>query len=65
MMCFSNFEPGTCGPRRIAAADLEAAFAARWHLESVIPARFQTIPEFIGLFSQGGPQAWFVVAQRA
>jgi SAM-dependent methyltransferase len=64
MMCFSDEEPGTFGPRRIAEADLREAFADGWVIESATPARFATIGEFVDQFSPGGPKAWFVVARK-
>ncbi len=64
LMCFSDQEPGTVGPRRVSNAELHAAFAKDWKIESITPARFQVIPEFKATFSEGGPKAWFVVAGR-
>ena len=64
LMCFSDGEPGTAGPRRVSNAELQAEFANGWTIESVAPARFQTIPEFKDTFSEGGPKAWFVVVKR-
>ncbi len=64
LMCFSDAEPGTVGPRRVSKSELEASFANGWTLESLAPARFEVIPEFKATFSEGGPRAWFVVAKR-
>jgi cyclopropane fatty-acyl-phospholipid synthase-like methyltransferase len=65
MLCFSDEEAGTQGPRRISRADLEAAFADGWRLESVEPVRFTIRDDAADLnFSPGGPKAWFVVAER-
>ena len=64
LMCFSDEEPGTVGPRRVSKAELQAAFADGWTIESITPARFQVIPEFKETFSAGGPKAWFVVVGR-
>lgn len=64
LMCFSDEEPGTLGPRRISEAELEAAFADGWEIESISPKRIQVIPEFKEQFSKGGPKAWFVIARR-
>jgi cyclopropane fatty-acyl-phospholipid synthase-like methyltransferase len=64
LMCFSDEEPGTVGPRRVSRAELEAAFGDHWTIESIMPTRFQVIPEFKDTFSEGGPKAWFVVVQR-
>lgn len=66
LMCFSDEEPGTMGPRRISKADIEAAFAGGWTIESIEPRRFETRPDFTEMnFSEGGPKAWFVVVRRA
>lgn len=64
LMCFSDEEPAGVGPRRISKAELQAAFADGWAIESTEAARFQTIPEFANMFSAGGPKAWFVVVRR-
>jgi cyclopropane fatty-acyl-phospholipid synthase-like methyltransferase len=64
LMCFSDEEPGTVGPRRVSKAELRTAFADGWAIESISSARFQTIPEFQDTFSQGGPRAWFVIVRR-
>jgi ubiquinone/menaquinone biosynthesis C-methylase UbiE len=65
LLCFSDAEPGTEGPRRIARQALTDAFAEGWTIESVGPARFETNPEFTGFqFSEGGPKAWFAIVQR-
>lgn len=66
LMCFSDAEPGTAGPRRISKKDLDAAFAKGWTIESIQQSHFEIRPdckEFT--FSEGGPKAWFVVVRRA
>jgi SAM-dependent methyltransferase len=65
LMCFSDEEPGTVGPRRVSKSELQAAFAAGWTIESITPRRFDVIPEFKDTFSAGGPKAWFAVVKRA
>ncbi|HVY44560.1 MAG TPA: class I SAM-dependent methyltransferase [Minicystis sp.] len=43
LLCFSDAEPGTAGPRRVTEAELRAAFdAPRFHVASVERARFAT-----------------------
>lgn len=65
LQCFSDAEPGTQGPRRISRAELAAAFADGWAIESVSPVRFEVRPDLQDLtFSEGGPHAWFVVVRR-
>jgi SAM-dependent methyltransferase len=65
LMCFSDAEPGTEGPRRVSRQELDDAFASGWEVESVQPVRFEINPEFKGFtFSEGGPKAWFAVVRR-
>src|SRR5262249_32326571 len=35
LMCFSNEEPGTQGPRRVSEQELRDAFAQGWQIESI------------------------------
>lgn len=42
VLCFSEREPGTWGPRRVTEAELRAAFAAGWRVEAITPADFIT-----------------------
>jgi ubiquinone/menaquinone biosynthesis C-methylase UbiE len=65
LMCFSDAEPGTEGPRRVAQKELHDAFAKGWNVESIKPSRFEVIPDLKDFnFSKGGPKAWFAVVQR-
>jgi SAM-dependent methyltransferase len=65
LLCFSDAEPGTQGPRRVSQQELHDAFAQGWAIESLSPSRFEVRPDLKGLtFSEGGPKAWFVVIQR-
>jgi cyclopropane fatty-acyl-phospholipid synthase-like methyltransferase len=65
LMCFSDEEPGTEGPRRVSRPELYDTFADGWTIESVQPARFDLNPEFTQVkFSEGGPKAWFAVVRR-
>ena len=66
LLCFSDEEPGTQGPRRVSKTELRDAFAEGWSIESIEPSRFEVRPDLKDLaFSEGGPKAWFVVVQRA
>src|SRR6516225_8149095 len=66
LMCFSDEEPGTQGPRRVSKKELHTAFAQGWSIESIEPTRTEVRPDFKDLtFSEGGPKAWFVVVRRA
>jgi cyclopropane fatty-acyl-phospholipid synthase-like methyltransferase len=65
LLCFSDKEPGTEGPRRVSRSELQEAFADGWQVESVQPVQLEINPEFSGAtFSEGGPKAWFAVIQR-
>ena len=65
LMCFSDEEPGTDGPRRVSKQELQDAFAQGWEIESIKPARFETRPDFKGMtFSPGGPKTWFATIRR-
>ncbi|HKB41202.1 MAG TPA: class I SAM-dependent methyltransferase [Gemmataceae bacterium] len=65
LLCFSDEEPGTQGPRRVSRQELSDAFADGWEVESVRPVRVEVNPESTGLtFSEGGPKAWFAIVRR-
>jgi cyclopropane fatty-acyl-phospholipid synthase-like methyltransferase len=65
LMCFSDEEPGTEGPRRVSRRELYDAFADGWEVESVQPVQIEVNPEFTEIkFSEGGPKAWFAVIRR-
>ena len=65
LMCFSDEEPGTEGPRRVTRQELYDAFADGWQVESIQPARGEVNPAFTAVtFSEGGPKAWFAVVGR-
>jgi cyclopropane fatty-acyl-phospholipid synthase-like methyltransferase len=65
LMCFSDEEPGTMGPRRVTKNELNDAFRHGWIVESIEPARFEIVPIKDMTFSEGGPKAWFAVIRRA
>jgi cyclopropane fatty-acyl-phospholipid synthase-like methyltransferase len=65
LLCFSDEEPGTQGPRRISQKELHDAFANGWLVESIKASRFEVAPNLKDLtFSEGGPKAWFAVVRR-
>ncbi|HJZ93022.1 MAG TPA: class I SAM-dependent methyltransferase [Gemmataceae bacterium] len=65
LMCFSDEEPGTEGPRRVSRQELYDSFADGWEVESVEPCQIEISPEFTEVkFSKGGPRAWFAVIRR-
>jgi cyclopropane fatty-acyl-phospholipid synthase-like methyltransferase len=66
LMCFSDEEPGTQGPRRVSRKELHAAFATGWVIESIAPVQVEVRPDLKDMtFSEGGPKAWFIVVRRA
>lgn len=65
LLCFSDAEPGTNGPRRVSRKEIDQAFAEGWVVESVEPSRYEVRPDPADPGSgDGGPSAWFVVAMR-
>ena len=65
LMCFSDEEPGSEGPRRVSRQELYDAFNNGWDVESLQPTRFDVNPEFTEVkFSEGGPKAWFATVRR-
>jgi len=66
LLCFSDAEPGTQGPRRVSRTEIEDAFSQGWVVESIEPSRYEVRPDpNDSSFAEGGPRAWFVVARRA
>ena len=65
LLCFSDEEPGTVGPRRVSRQELYDAFADGWAVESVVPTRFEVNPNSGIAFSEGGPRCWFAVIRRS
>jgi cyclopropane fatty-acyl-phospholipid synthase-like methyltransferase len=66
LLCFSDEEPGTQGPRRVSRKEIKDGFAEGWRVESIEASRFETRPDLKDFtFSEGGPKAWFVLVRRA
>jgi len=65
LLCFSDQEPGTQGPRRVSRQELHDAFGQGWVMESVEASRYEVRPDLKDLtFSEGGPRARFAVVRR-
>ncbi len=65
LLCFSDEEPGTQGPRRVSRRELEDAFAEGWKIDRIEPSRFDVRPDLKDVqFSPGGPKAWFMTVLR-
>lgn len=65
LLCFSDDEPGTLGPRRISENEIRETFAKGWQIQSLVRSRYEVRPDPNDLsFRDGGPKAWFVVVSR-
>jgi SAM-dependent methyltransferase len=65
LLCFSDEEPGTHGPRRVPRGEIRDAFADGWDVEEIRPERFEVRTDLENIsFSEGGPKAWFSVIRR-
>jgi cyclopropane fatty-acyl-phospholipid synthase-like methyltransferase len=60
LMCFSDRQPGTWGPRRVRADELRAAFSSGWDVESVTADRFEINP----MDGTTQVQAWLAAIRR-
>jgi SAM-dependent methyltransferase len=65
LLCFSDDEPGTIGPRRVSEKEIRETFAKGWHIQSIERSRYEVRPDPNDpSFKDGGPKAWFVVVGR-
>jgi cyclopropane fatty-acyl-phospholipid synthase-like methyltransferase len=65
LLCFSQEEPGTHGPRRIAEREIDEAFSRGWRIESKSKSRYLARTDHPdAAFSKGGAKAWFVIARK-
>lgn len=61
LMCFSDRQPGTIGPRRVSQDELRAAFGDGWAVLSVVADTFDINP---GIFDTVAAQAWLATIER-
>jgi SAM-dependent methyltransferase len=61
LMCFSDRQPGTWGPRRVSQDELRAAFSRGWAVVSIEAAAFEINQQRLGVSSV---QAWLAVLER-
>ena len=61
LMCFSDRQPGTIGPRRVSEDDLRAAFGNGWTILAIQADTFAVNP---GLFPATTVQAWLATVSR-
>ncbi len=65
LLCFSDEEPGTNGPRRVTEKEIREAFSNGWTIQTIERSRYEVRPDPIDPnFKDGGPRAWFVVASK-
>ena len=60
LMCFSDQQPGTWGPRRVRADELRAAFSDGWAVESITADTFDINP----MEGATRAQAWLAAIRR-
>src|ERR1700742_2684903 len=60
LMCFSDRQPGTWGPRRVRAEELRAAFSDGWTVESITADTFEINP----MDGTTRVQAWLAAIAR-
>jgi SAM-dependent methyltransferase len=60
LMCFSDRQPGTWGPRRVRAEELRAAFSDGWDVESISADTFEINP----MDGTTQVQAWLAAIRR-
>jgi hypothetical protein len=58
MLCFSERQPGLCGPRRVTQDEIRASFADGWRVDTITPARFDVT------FDPNGAHAWLARITR-
>jgi SAM-dependent methyltransferase len=61
LMCFSDRQPGTFGPRRVTQDELRAAFGDGWTIIAIQADTFKVNPGFFGTTTT---QAWLVIVSR-
>jgi cyclopropane fatty-acyl-phospholipid synthase-like methyltransferase len=65
LLCFSDEEPWTEGPRRVSQREIRDAFQDGWKVQGIEPTSFESVPRPDGpTFSLGGPKAWLATIQR-
>jgi SAM-dependent methyltransferase len=61
LMCFSERQPGTLGPRRVSQDDLRTAFGDGWTILAIQADAFEINP---GTFGTTTAQAWLATVSR-
>ncbi len=60
LLCFSDRQPGTMGPRRITQAELTAAFRDGWDIGSITAETFA-----VSFMGESQAQAWLATIERS
>ncbi len=58
LICFSEHQPGTEGPRRMTQQEIRDSFTSGWQIESIEPSVYQTQASFYG-----PAKAWLATIQ--
>ncbi|MGO9177956.1 MAG: SAM-dependent methyltransferase [Candidatus Limnocylindrales bacterium] len=61
LLCFSDRQPGSLGPRRVSQAEIRATFGERWRVDAIEAARFATRDPVRGAQA---PHAWLASLTR-
>jgi len=64
ILCFSEEEPGTEGPRRVSQQEIREAFQTGWQVNQIESTHFEIVPQAAPMFSPGGPKAWLATIER-
>ncbi len=65
LLCFSDEEPGTQGPRRVSQREIRAVFDDAWTVEDIRARRADVRQDLEDVsFSEGGPKVWFAIVGR-
>jgi hypothetical protein len=60
LLCFSDRQPGTMGPRRISQAEITAAFRDGWDIRSIEAETFA-----VNFMGESQAQAWLAMIERS
>jgi cyclopropane fatty-acyl-phospholipid synthase-like methyltransferase len=61
MLCFSDLQPGSAGPRRVSQAEIRATFADGWRIDSIEAEHFAVLDAAI---AGPAPLAWLASLTR-
>jgi cyclopropane fatty-acyl-phospholipid synthase-like methyltransferase len=65
LLCFSDEQRGTQGPRRVSQREIRTAFDDAWTVEEIRARRADVRQDLEDVsFSEGGPKVWFAIIGR-